>query len=122
MSVMDAGAGYQTGPAENLRLRHWFPGRPGWGQIGIKWIYACLTFPWASFPPCTSHPGDSARVAHGCLGPRGAIDRRARCKHTLFDEPQFYGFQAEDANDTTQETQICPSREPGGKSGAYGAN
>ena len=122
MSVTDAGAGNQTGPAENLRLRHWFPGCPGCVQIGIKWNYAWFTFPMASFPPCASRPGDSALVAHGCLGPRGAIDRRARCEHTLFDDLQFHGFQAEDAKDTTQETQTCPSREPSGKSGAYGAN
>ena len=52
-------------------------------------------------------PGDSARVAHGCLGGRrGAIDRRARCKHIRFDEPAVLRLPSRRrATSTTQEAQ-----------------
>ncbi len=73
----------------------------------------------ASFPPCAARPGDSAHVAHGCMGHCGAIHRRARDEQTVL---QFHDFQAEDVEGTAQEAQTHPPPEPGGKGGAYGAN
>jgi hypothetical protein len=44
----------------------------------------------AKNPLCAPRPGNSALVAHGCMGRCGAIHCFAHCKHTL-----FYDLQAE---------------------------
>ena len=56
------------------------------------------------------------------MGRCGAIYRPARYKHTLYHHLQFHSFQAQDGQNTSQETQTRPPHEPGGKGGAYGAN
>jgi hypothetical protein len=53
------------------------------------------------------------------MGRCGAIHRRARDRHTIFHDFEFYNFQAKKGKDSAQEARTRPSREPGGKSGAY---
>jgi hypothetical protein len=56
------------------------------------------------------------------MGRFGAIHRRARDRHTIFHDFEFYNFQAKNGKDSAQEAQTRPRGEPGGKSGAYSAD
>jgi hypothetical protein len=49
----------------------------------------------AKTPHCAPRHGNSALVAHGCLGPCGAIHRYAHYKHSL-----IHYFQAENSENT----------------------
>ncbi len=56
------------------------------------------------------------------MGRFGAIHRRARERHAVFHFFQLHYFQTDDVKDISQEAQTGPTREPGGKSGAYSAD
>ncbi len=75
----------------------------------------------AAFPPCASRPGDPAHVAHRWMGRFGAIHHLALHKRAPFHVFQLPKVQAGDGKDA-HEAQTRPTHQPGGKSGAYGAN